>query len=105
MKEKLMIEINQLVNEITVVTDYLYQQRLSEGYKGLDGLLANIMTVIDQLFSYKTSASFSFDENKLVKSLTEAMKAMEVKDSIMLADILSLDIMEQFTDIEYKISL
>lgn len=96
MKEILVNEINQLLQEITVTTDYLYQQKLTEGYNRLDGTIGHIMTVTDKLFAYKASQPVDFDENMLVSSLTAAMNAIEGKDSVMLADILSLEIADQF---------
>ncbi len=106
MKERLMNDLNQLLEEITTVTDYLYQQKLSEGYRRLDGLLGNIMIAVDQLFAYRSEAlnTFSFDEARLVQTLTAAMKAMEEQDSVLLADILSLETTQQFEEIISRIS-
>lgn len=95
MNERLENEINPLIQEITALTDYLYQQKLTEGYKKLDGLLEHIMTVVDKLFLYKASATIDFNEQSFLGSLTAAMKAIEDKDSVMLADILTFEIIEQ----------
>lgn len=99
MDEIMINEINQIQQEITEVTNYLYQQKPSEAYKKLDGLLGNIMTVIDKLYSYKATGIISFDENTFVNALTSAMNAIEEKDGVMLADILTFEISAQLNEI------
>lgn len=99
MKETIIKEVSQLLEEIGEVSDCLYQQKINEGYKKLDSLIGHIMAVIDKLFAYKEKHSLVIDENKLVNSLEISMKAMEEKDSVLLADILSLELAGQFEDI------
>jgi replicative DNA helicase len=98
MKEMIM-EIDQLLQEITEVTDYLYQQKLKEGYVRLDNTIQKTMKIIEKLFAYKSTAIIDFDENKLINTLTLAMNALEEKDSVLLADLLSLDMAEQLNSI------
>jgi len=88
------------ITKIEKVTDLFYKQKNTEGYAELNSTLLNITTAIDQLFEYKLeNNSITIDENKLISNLTEAMHAMEEKDTILLADILQYEIMEQFKNI------
>lgn len=103
MKQELIGIISELIREIIEVTDYLYQQKLSEGYKRLDNLIGHIMTVVDKLFLYKSTMGLQYNENKLIEALSAAMKAIEEKDSVLLADILSLEISEQLEEITRRI--
>jgi|GEM_PF-621489 hypothetical protein len=99
MRDTVVSEVNQLLVEISDTTDYFYQQKIGEAYKKLDPLIGHIMTVVDKLFAYKETYSLMFDEDSLVNSLAKSMKAVEEKDSVLLADILSLELAGQLEDI------
>ena len=88
------------ITKIEEVTDLLYKQKNNEGYALLNSALINVTAAIDQLFAYKIeNNSLNIDENKLISNLTEAMHAMEEKDTVLLADILQYEIVEQFKTI------
>jgi hypothetical protein len=92
--------INQTIEEINEVSSYLYQQKLNQGYTKLNITLGNIMSVLDEIFSYTKDNNISFDENRLNTNLMLAMGALEEKDSVLLADILVYEIAEQLKEIE-----
>jgi hypothetical protein len=92
-------KIEIALSDIDLVTDYLYKQEVSLGYQKLNSFISIITEVINLVFAYKSQQNdFKFDENKLIGNLTEAMNAMENKDTILLADILEYEIKEQFHD-------
>jgi hypothetical protein len=90
--------INRILEEIAQVTDMLYQQKLNEGYEKLNGTLTNLINVTEKIFEYKQHNSITFDENKFIGGLSQAMNAMELKDSVLLADILLFEIAKQLKD-------
>ncbi len=92
--------LNEIIHEINDVSNYLYQQKLNQGYTKLNVTLANITNVVDDVYLYMKENNLAFDENRLVSNLTLAMKAMEGKDSVLLADILVYEIAEQLKEIE-----
>ena len=56
--------------------------------------------LLDSLFSVKASQGKpEFDEKELVRLLTEAVNAMEAKDSVLLADILQYDFLDRMEQI------
>lgn len=88
------------IEEIERVTDYFYKQQNQTGYSELDQVITDISLTIDTIFKYRLEKqTINFDEQKLIATLTEAMKAIEGKDSILLADIFQYDLLEQFHDI------
>lgn len=96
MKELLL----KTIEEIERVTDYFYKQHNQTGYSELDQVITDISLTIDKIFKYRSEKqTINFDEQKLIDTLTEAMNAMEGKDTILLADILQYDLLEQFQDI------
>ena len=88
-----------LLKDIAKVSDYLYQQNISKGYENLNTTLAGIMDISDKLFAMVKEGSLSFDGQRLIGSLTGAMKAMEAKDNVLLADILVYEITGQLQEI------
>lgn len=88
------------IEEIERVTDYFYKQQNQTGYSELDQVITDISLTIDTIFKYRLEKqTINLDEQKLIATLTEAMKAIEGKDSILLADIFQYDLLEQFHDI------
>lgn len=96
--------IQQVIQEICEISDYLYQQKTAKGYEALNGTLEKIMNIADRLFSISGNNPDFFDGPTLVESLSFAMKAMEEKDSVLLADILVYEIAGQLQEIESSIA-
>lgn len=96
--------LDDLMNEIKEVTEHFYQQKEHKAYVQLSHTMQSITTVIETLFSGvgKENAPVFSIEN-LTKVLSEAMNALEVRDSVLLADILQYDLMEQLEEIREQL--
>lgn len=93
--------LSTVIVNIEEVTDLFYKQKNNEGYTRLNSVLINMTNTVEQLFAYKLeNNNVNIDENKLILTLTDAMHAMEKKDTVLLADILQYEIIEQFRSIE-----
>ena len=98
MKE-LIEQIESIIREIEDVSDYLYQQQVTKGYDILNSTLGKIMDIADKLFAMTKENLIDFDMQRLLGTLTSAMQAMEVKDSVLLADILVYEVTGQLQKI------
>lgn len=92
-------QIESIINEIEMVSDYLYQQKITKGYEILNSTLGKIMDIADELFTMTKENLIDFDMQRLFGTLTSAMQAMEVKDSVLLADILVYEVAGQLKEI------
>ena len=92
-------QIKSIMHEIGEVSDYLYQQQVTKGYELLNGTLGKIMIIADKLFTMTKENLIDFDMQRLFGSLSSAMQAMEVKDSVLLADILVYEVAGQLQEI------
>ena len=93
-------KIEQIIQDIKEISDYLYQQKVSQGYAKLNITLGNIINIIEDIFIYIKDNKVPFDENRLTSNLTLAMQAMEDRDTVLLADLLVYEIAEQFKEID-----
>ncbi|MGB8454209.1 MAG: hypothetical protein WCD89_17995 [Anaerocolumna sp.] len=94
----LQIQVNQVINEINDITELLYQQKAKEGYALLNNTIGKIMNIIDSIYQLRIEREILFDDNRMINNLKTAMEAMEKKDNVMLADILSYEIAEQLKE-------
>ena len=92
-------QIESIIHEIEVVSDYLYQQKVTKGYEILNSTLEKIMGIADKLFAMTKENLIDFDMQRLFGTLTSAMQAMEVKDNVLLADILVYEVAGQLQEI------
>ena len=98
--EEIKIEITDIIKSIDETTTDFYQQKTDEGYKSLDITLELLILGINHILEYNSENNgIKIDEQQLNNLLTEAMKAIESKDVILLSDILQYDIKELFEDI------
>ncbi|HKL80621.1 MAG TPA: hypothetical protein VJ888_09340 [Mobilitalea sp.] len=88
-------QIESIIREIEEVSDYLYQQKMTKGYELLNSTLGNIMNIADELFAMTKENLINFDMQRLFGVLSSAMQAMEIKDSVLLADILVYEVSGQ----------
>ncbi len=92
--------VQKLSEAIGKTTELFYTQREAEGYRAFGELLEPMAGLLDSLFSVKASQGKpEFDEKELVRLLTEAVNAMEAKDSVLLADILQYDFLDRMEQI------
>lgn len=91
--------IRVLIRDIIDATDDLYQEKLKQGYQKLNATLSGIMQMADELFLLSRQKQLVFDQQRYLSSLTNAMEAMEAKDSVLLSDILVYEIAGQLLEI------
>jgi hypothetical protein len=85
------------IQSIEQTTELFYQQKRELGYQNLESTLALLTQVISDIFEYKSQGNeIGIDESQLIIVLTKAMKAIEMKDTILLSDILLYDLKELF---------
>lgn len=77
-----------LKEELEQVTEMFYQQKSKEGYEKLQVLLADISL-------YVSGVQDEEQQQELLETLTEALDAMEQKDTTLLADILKYELLEK----------
>lgn len=93
-------EIELSLELIDQVTDSLYKQDVKNGYMQLNEAIVHITKAITLVFEYnKNNEGFIIEEGKIVETFSQALSAMESKDTILLADVLQYEITEQFNDI------
>lgn len=97
-------EIRLLSGAIQRTTELFYTQREAEGYQALGMLLPSVTSLIDSLFAIRAAEGKpEFDDKELVRPLTDAVKAMEEKDGVLLADIMQYDFLDQLDLIEKQL--
>ena len=77
-----------LREELEQVTEMFYQQKSKDGYEKLQVLLADISL-------YVSGVQDEEQQQELLETLTEALDAMEQKDTTLLADILKYELLEK----------
>lgn len=93
-------KLRNIIELISELTNIFYQQDNEKGYQKLDIFLEEMTIVVDNLFQYKENhKEFILDDAKLISNFTEAMNALEQKDTVLLADILQYEILEQLNQI------
>lgn len=83
-----MMELEQLIDALIKIADYLYQENIQVAYR----LLYLVLPSLDQFIS-----QIEGNEKKdiLKEKLLQALEAMEKEDYILLADILQYEVVEQ----------
>lgn len=92
--------VKKSVTEIEEVVELFYQQKLQEALDKFQVVISGMMTAIDTLFTYKAeNEGFEIDEIKITNTLKDAMKALEDRDMVLLADILQYDYLEYMNEL------
>ena len=90
--------IDNTIDIISDMSELFYQQKTNEALNSMNILLDNIMNIGAYI---DNNADMSLeDKNKIVVILSETLNSMEMKDYILLADILKYDMSEVLR--EYK---
>ncbi len=92
-----MEDIKQIIRDaiglIDETTTYFNQNKVNDGYKRLDKTLVQLDKAMSAVSLYRQEGGLiDIDEDRIVKNLTEAMKALENKDMLLLSDILEYEI-------------
>lgn len=92
--------LKKLTIDIQKISDMIYQQKLVEAFQQFSILLNELTIITDQIFVLHNRGELEgFDENLYLKTLTEAMGALESRDDVLLADILNYDLLQQIEKI------
>jgi len=92
--------IVKTIDDIKETVDFFYQQNDKEALKKFETVIGGMMSSIDSLVAYRNENSdFTFDETKIMDTLTEAMNALQDGDFVLLADILQYDFLEYMQEL------
>lgn len=98
--DRLASSITEVIESINLITDQLYHQNITEGYKALETTLLLLSDTMNNIYQYQTQENdLEIEEKKVLETLSNAMKSMEEKDTILLADILHYDLRESLEKI------
>lgn len=96
--------IDNVIKSIDENTNLFYQNKKNKGYEELNDTLLLISNLIDEILSYEEKTiGEKKSEIKFIEILSEAMKALEKRDELLLSDILQYDLKEMF--VQYRESL
>ena len=93
-------QIELIIDRVQDVIDLFYQQNNAEAFGKFGNIIGDMTHAVDMLASYKAEHSdFDMDETKICDILNEAMKALEDRDTVLMADILQYDFVEYIGDL------
>ncbi len=92
--EDLKIHVKNVIDGLELVCNDLYKQEQRKAYDKLNIVLGDLTELINEIGLIE-----GFDLDKLMSNLTQALKAMEELDYILLSDILKYEVVEQLTTI------
>jgi hypothetical protein len=96
-------KIDDAIQIIELNTDLFYQNKIDEGYKYLDSTLVKISVAIEEVIKYQENSGQDIQGEKIVGILTEAMDALEKKDTLLLADILQYELKELLEEVRSEL--
>ena len=89
--------IQTAILAIEEVAALFYQQQENLGYNKLNPTLNEIELALNEIFRLKNNnKEIQIDEQEIIGRLNDAMEALAIKDSVLLADILQYEVAEQF---------
>lgn len=98
-------KLEEAITSIEQTTDFFYQNKVNEGYTQFEKTLLVLTNTINDIFEYKIQGNeIGIEESHLIEVLTEAMNAMEAKDTLLLSDILNYELKELFEQVVKTIS-
>lgn len=90
--EKIMVDAIDSIEETCTI---FYQQKNEEGYQLLDRTIKLLTSIIDELYMLKSKGiNIGINENELMMRLSDAMDALQAKDTILLSDIMKFEVLE-----------
>jgi hypothetical protein len=84
-------KLKKVTAVLTQVTDLLYQENISYGYKMLAAILGELESVVSTIED-------DIVKDEIKEKLVEALQAMEEGDHILLADIVQYEINERLLE-------
>lgn len=97
--KKVSDQVENIIEQLDIVSDHLYQQKLSKGFELFNSSLLDITKLIEVIYLLTKDNKVSFDINRLTNNLNFALQALEDKDSVLLADILTFEISGQLQEL------
>lgn len=76
-----------------------YQQKSQDAYTKLLQGIDELTIIIGKLDEIPIKDSLNIDKNKLLNTLKETMHALEDRDTVLIADILQYDLIDQLKEI------
>lgn len=99
--EELKRSVRDISNKLRAVAIKLYQMKESEGYSDFAELIGEMSQLVTTIFMEKSQGNeLMFDETEFLQKLTLAVKALEDRDTIMLADILYYELKPQLLELK-----
>lgn len=87
-------QISEVLAQLDAVATCFYQQKAGEGYELLEAAIAKLSSLMEQLLTkYAKSEVISRNCSEMMEDFGEAIHALEKKDTVLLADILTYDLM------------
>lgn len=91
--------VKKAICAIETTSELFYQQNIQEGYAQLEQTLAILSGLADLLFEKDTDfVDCQIDSSRFSAILSDALGALEQKDTILLSDILQYDLKELLAD-------
>lgn len=98
--EELKKSIADIAKKLKAVSIKLYQMKESEGYSDFAELIGEMSQLVSTIYVVKSQSNeLMFHETEFLQKLTLAVKALEDRDTIMLADILYYELKPQLLDL------
>jgi hypothetical protein len=94
-------KVEILIAQIEQMNEMFYQQKNSEGYTKLDQVLALLIQIIEEIYQYHfEDYSATHDKIEINNIFIKAMKAIEVKDTVLIADIFQHELIAKLIKIK-----
>lgn len=88
----------EIIEKTDIITNKFYKQEEIEGFRLLNDFLDLVSEIMEQLINNNIN-EVPLLYQEIIKFLKEALQAMEVKDTILLADILQYELKERFESV------
>lgn len=100
--ENLIDLIETSISKIEEATDLFYQHKDHEGYLRLDEIIGQLMELADGLKDIVNEKP-DINVQEFLEILTEAMNALQERDTVLLSDILQYDLTDQLHSIREQL--
>lgn len=100
--ENLIELIETSISKIEEATDLFYQHKDHEGYLRLDEIIGQLMKLADGLKDIVNEKP-DINVQEFLEILTEAMNALQERDTVLLSDILQYDLTDQLHSIREQL--
>lgn len=94
--EERLADINKNVEELQEIAKMFYQGNSNQGFEKMEEATSKILTMVDGLVQLSTmdSTKVKLDMNFINAALTEILNCCEKKDGILIADLLTFELLD-----------